>query len=99
MMAASQSGQGGVVGGSREIIRCLSDIDITLFRIHHPRQSLAGDVPDVGMACVDGVDFGGVYVDADHGETCLGESHSQGQAHIAQADDGYSGAAFFDFRR
>ena len=38
-----------------------------------------------------------VHVQADHGEAGLGKGHGQGQADVAQADDGDLGGAVFYF--
>jgi len=49
---------------------------------------LRGDVLDVGAALREGVDLGGVDIDADDGGAGAAELQGQGQADVAEADDG-----------
>jgi len=54
-------------------------------------------IPDIRLPPIHRRHFLFVYVNTNHRESRLGKGHSQGQAHIAQANDGDGSSAVLDF--
>ena len=63
-----------------------------------PRDVLAGDVGDVGLAPIDGVDLALIEVDAGRDEAGAGELDRERQADVAEADDADARGAGVDAR-
>ncbi len=65
--------------------------------LHQCGQGLRGHVLDIGLAPVDGVHLALIQIDAHDFIAGLGEVDGQGQAHIAETDDGHPGVAVLEF--